>query len=161
MSSIIFFMKTIIAIEYLKKKILLLFLSHRFIAKIFLMNWTWISNFTEDYKDIGHTNGTQSSHTIIRTTTNPLMYWLIGSPIKTLVQHRWSSTADKLHNQLAECPNSTLCSKQNFSQVHIGGHTQLWSSSAGPDACFCSTKKKCKLAARAEQGRNREDSWNK
>ena len=69
--------------------------------------------------------------------------------------------SDTRQNQLAKCPNSTLCSKEKFSRVHTCGLTQSWSSSAHSDASFHSTKEKGKLAASVEQGRNREDPQNK
>ena len=117
-----------------------------------------------------------------RTATNPLRGWAIrtlkhfpttnGPLWQTDIRTNWqnaqmtqcsqrSSVADRHQNQLAKCPNSTSCSKEKFAQLHTGGLTWSWSSLACPDASFHSTKEKRKLAASAEQGRNREDPWNK
>ena len=41
----------------LLKNLSFFFFSHNLIAKIFLINWTWISHFTKDNKDTNHTNG--------------------------------------------------------------------------------------------------------
>ena len=214
----------------LLKNLSFFFFSHNLIAKIFLINWTWISHFTKDNKDTNHTNGihihTPEGRTVTilqddrygvpnkhfpntngpRSQTHNRTNWQkypnstlcsqtvlnvrhTSEPIgknaqMTLSAHKQSSMAERHWNLLAKCPNSTLClpmvlnirhttepigkmpnnmscSKEKFAQVHTGGLTQSWSLSALPDACFCSTKEKYKLAASAEQGRNREDPQNK
>jgi len=58
-------------------------------------------------------------------------------------------------------PKQHFTLKREVSWVHTGGFTASRSSSACPEASFHSTKEKHRLAANAEQGRNREDPQNK
>ena len=71
--------------------------------------------------------------------------------------HKRFPVVDTHQQQLAKCPKSTWCSEEQAAWVHTGGLTWSWNSSAGPDACFRSTKEKCTLTVTAKQWRNRED----
>ena len=75
-----------------------------------------------------------------------------------------SSMADRHQNQLTKCPQSLHALKRSQprgTKVDLGELIQSWSASAGPNACFSSREKKCKLATNAEQRRNRKDTQNK
>ena len=104
----------------------------------------------------------------------------------TLSSHKWSSRVGKCHNQLASMPQKHFIlingpqwqtdirtnwqkhpNSSQYSQMGrlpmcapvdlpgLGVHQHV------PNGSFCATKEKRKLAASAEQGRNREDPRNK
>ena len=99
--------------------------SHNFIAKIFLMNWTWISHFTQDNKDFNHTDGIRTHAPKGRSVTNSLQR-MTGKESQTLPQHKWSSMVDRHQNQLAKYPqcSQTVLNGRQMSEP-IGKNAQI------------------------------------
>ena len=79
-------------------------MSHNFIAKNFLMHWTWISHLPKDNEDTNHTNGIYIHTSEDWTITNPGEVWPICSPKQTFSQYKWSLMSDVHPNQMAKKP---------------------------------------------------------
>ena len=116
----------------MSKKIIFLFCSHKFIAKIFLNELNLNVPF---YIRQSYTHR-QNNRSII----SPLWGLLVPSPKWTLAQHRWSSMVVWCQNQLAKCPNDTQCSQTVLSSrqtskpigknAQLAPHAHKWSSMA-------------------------------
>ena len=91
------------------------------IAKIFLMNWTWISHFTKEDKVTNPTNGTdahrrQTCHKSPKRVSDRVLSKHV--PTQMVLKVR-----DIIRTSKQKRPNSTLCPKEKFAGVHTGGLT--------------------------------------
>lgn len=80
------------------------------IAKVFLIKWSWVSYFTKYNKDTNHTNGIYIHTHKTDCPDLPRGWPRTESQINTSPP-KGSSTSNTHHNQLAKCPNDTVCSQ--------------------------------------------------
>ena len=152
--------------------------SHNLIGKVFSNELNLNFPFFKTQQRHNHTHGIYTHTTEDRMVTNLLILspkhlpntnnpWcqthirINGQKTQiALHAHRCSSMAGKHQNQLTKCPIKHLF-KEKFAQVHSSELTQFLNSSTHSDACFYSTKDKCKLAASAVLRKSREDHQSK
>ena len=75
--------------------------------------------------------------------------------------HKWSSTSNTVRTHCKNAQIAPAFTNGKAARVQTCGLSQSWRSAAHPKCKFPFRQEKLKLAASAEQGRNREDPQNK